>query len=63
VSIFPGVAYKMVIQLTRNITELFHAYFLTQDTPHLAVTDEGPPQQVRSLAAVDAQPFVCGTKS
>jgi hypothetical protein len=30
-SIFPGANYKLTIQLTRNVMELFHAYFLTQD--------------------------------
>jgi hypothetical protein len=31
VSIFPGADYKLTLQLTRNIVELFHAYFLTQE--------------------------------
>ncbi len=42
VSIFPGADYKLTFQLTRNIVELFHTYFLTQDVQvggH-AVTDD-----------------------
>jgi len=31
ISIFPGADYKLTFQLTRNIVEVFHAYFLTQD--------------------------------
>lgn len=34
VSIFPGANYKVLIQLTKDITELFHAYFLTTHDVH-----------------------------
>jgi len=40
VSIFPGAVYTLLLQLTRDITELFHSYFLNSD-PHPSQSGEG----------------------
>ncbi|EWM25535.1 conserved uncharacterized protein [Nannochloropsis gaditana] len=40
VSIFPGADYKLTFQLTRNIVELLHAYFLTQDVTGPVLADD-----------------------